>query len=44
VLHVIAEESPGEGFEPVEPTLEDAYFAAIGHHLPAAAAESLLPA
>lgn len=44
VLHVIAEESPGEGFEPVEPTLEDAYFAAIGHHLPAAAAKSLLPA
>jgi ABC-type multidrug transport system ATPase subunit len=36
VLHVIAEESPGEGFMPVEPTLEDAYFAAIGHHLPAA--------
>jgi len=32
-VNVIADSSPGSGFEPVEPTLEDAYFAAIGDHL-----------
>jgi ABC-type multidrug transport system ATPase subunit len=32
-VNVIADGSPGSGFEPVEPTLEDAYFAAIGGHL-----------
>ena len=32
-IHVHADASPGRGFEPVEPTLEDAYFAAIGGHL-----------
>jgi ABC-type multidrug transport system ATPase subunit len=32
-IHVIAEARPGPGFEPTEPTLEDAYFAAIGGHL-----------
>jgi len=32
-VNVIADGSPGTGFEPVEPTLEDAYFAAIGGHL-----------
>ena len=26
ILHVYSEEPPGEGFEPVEPDLEDAYF------------------
>ncbi|HEY9068607.1 MAG TPA: ABC transporter ATP-binding protein [Burkholderiaceae bacterium] len=34
-VHVVADASPGAGFEPVEPTLEDAYFAAIGGHLDA---------
>jgi len=29
-IHVIADARPGADFEPVEPTLEDAYFAAIG--------------
>jgi ABC-2 type transport system ATP-binding protein len=32
-IHVIADARPGPGFEPAEPTLEDAYFAAIGGHL-----------
>ncbi|HKW82887.1 MAG TPA: ATP-binding cassette domain-containing protein [Burkholderiaceae bacterium] len=32
-VNVIADGSPGAGFEPTEPTLEDAYFAAIGGHL-----------
>jgi hypothetical protein len=36
VLHVIAEQSPGAAFHPVEATLEDAYFAAIGNLLPEA--------
>jgi len=31
-LHVIAEVQPGPTFTPVEATLEDAYFAAIGGH------------
>jgi ABC-2 type transport system ATP-binding protein len=29
VLHVLAEAPPGEGFEPIEPDLEDVYFTAI---------------
>jgi ABC-2 type transport system ATP-binding protein len=29
-IHVIADAQPGAGFVPVEPTLDDAYFAAIG--------------
>lgn len=29
VAHVFADELPGAGFEPVEPTLEDVYFSAI---------------
>jgi ABC-2 type transport system ATP-binding protein len=32
-VNVIADGSPGSGFDPVEPSLEDAYFAAIGGHL-----------
>ena len=32
-IHVIADGPPGPGFTPVEATLEDAYFAAIGGHL-----------
>jgi ABC-2 type transport system ATP-binding protein len=35
-VNVIADAPPGAGFEAVEPTLEDAYFAAIGGHLGAA--------
>ncbi len=31
-VHVIAETQPGPGFSLVEPTLEDAYFVAIGGH------------
>ena len=31
-LHVIADELPGPAFAPVEASLEDAYFAAIGGH------------
>ena len=36
-LHVIADASPGPAFTPVEASLEDAYFAAIGGHASAAA-------
>ncbi len=32
-IHVISDGPPGLGFVPVEATLEDAYFAAIGGHL-----------
>ena len=33
VVHVHAEASPGAGFEPVEPSLEDVYFSTMaGHH------------
>jgi ABC-type multidrug transport system ATPase subunit len=32
-IHVIANSSPGRGFEATEATLEDAYFAAIGGHI-----------
>jgi ABC-2 type transport system ATP-binding protein len=32
-IHVISDGPPGPGFEAVEATLEDAYFAAIGGHL-----------
>jgi ABC-2 type transport system ATP-binding protein len=32
-VNVIADGRPGPDFDPVEPTLEDAYFAAIGGHL-----------
>jgi ABC-2 type transport system ATP-binding protein len=34
-IHVIADAQPGAGFAPVEPTLDDAYFAAIGGWLEA---------
>ena len=30
MVHVIADGRPGAGFAPVEATLEDVYFAAIG--------------
>ncbi|MEP7100647.1 MAG: ABC transporter ATP-binding protein, partial [Burkholderiales bacterium] len=32
-IHVIADVQPGPGFESIEATLEDAYFAAIGGQL-----------
>ena len=33
VLHVVANDSPGEQFAPAEPTLEDVYFATIAGHV-----------
>ncbi|HST01087.1 MAG TPA: hypothetical protein VLJ84_05450, partial [Usitatibacter sp.] len=33
VVHAFAPASPGEGFEPIEPTLEDVYFSAVAGHL-----------
>lgn len=33
VVHAIASAAPAPEFEPVEPTLEDVYFAAIGGHI-----------
>ncbi len=39
VVHAFAAAAPGEGFEPIEPTLEDVYFSAVAGHLaPQAAA------
>ena len=38
IAHVYAEESPGAGFEPVEPDLKDVYFAVMGGHTGARAA------
>ena len=38
IAHVYAEESPGSGFEPVEPDLKDVYFAVMGGHRDARAA------
>ncbi|MCU0451172.1 MAG: ABC transporter ATP-binding protein [Bernardetiaceae bacterium] len=35
-LHVLADACPGEGFRPVEPTLEDAYFAYLKNPVAAA--------
>jgi ABC-2 type transport system ATP-binding protein len=32
IAHVYAQQSPGPGFEPVEPDLKDVYFAVIGRH------------
>ncbi len=32
IAHVYARESPGPGFEPVEPDLKDVYFAVMGGH------------
>jgi ABC-type multidrug transport system ATPase subunit len=34
LIHVIGDAAPGAGFNEIEPTLEDTYFAAIGGHLP----------
>ena len=36
LVHVVGEATPGNGFSPVEPTLEDVYFAAIAGRLDAA--------
>ena len=38
IAHVYAEQSPGSGFEPVEPDLKDVYFAVMGGHRGARAA------
>jgi ABC-type multidrug transport system ATPase subunit len=38
IAHVYAEESPGSGFEPVEPDLKDVYFAVMAGHRGARAA------
>ena len=38
IAHVYAEESPGSGFEPVEPDLQDVYFAVMAGHREARAA------
>jgi ABC-type multidrug transport system ATPase subunit len=36
LVHVYSPENPGDGFEPVEPDLEDVYFSAMtGHYSPA---------
>ena len=48
-VNVVADARPAPGFEPAAPTLEDAYFAAIGGHLampaqPAVAAGAVLSA
>jgi ABC-type multidrug transport system ATPase subunit len=46
-IHVLADAPPGPGFAPVEATLEDAYFAAIGGwlaHQPPRVAEGAFPA
>ena len=39
VVHVYGDEPPGAGFEPVEPGLEDVYFAAMAGHIGARAAQ-----
>jgi ABC-type multidrug transport system ATPase subunit len=39
VVHVYADGSPGAGFEPSEPDLEDVYFAAMAGHIGARAAQ-----
>ena len=39
VVHVYGSESPGAGFEPLEPDLEDVYFAAMAGHIGARAAQ-----
>ena len=33
VVHVFDDHAPGDGFEPVEPQLEDVYFSAMSGHL-----------
>ena len=40
LLHVVGDERPGDGFEPVPPDLEDAYFHALRRAAPAAAAQA----
>ena len=37
LVNVVSDAAPGEGFEAVEPTLEDVYFAAIAGRLGVAA-------
>ena len=38
LVNVVSDASPGEGFAPIEPTLEDVYFAAIAGRLATRAA------
>jgi ABC-type multidrug transport system ATPase subunit len=40
LINVVSDEAPGEGFAPVEATLEDVYFAAISGRLNAGATEA----
>jgi ABC-type multidrug transport system ATPase subunit len=44
LVNVVADAAPDVAFAPIEPTLEDVYFAAIGGRLPAAEAPAALPA
>ena len=39
IVHVYGDTTPGAGFEPAEPDLEDVYFAAMAGHVGAGAAE-----
>ena len=41
LINVVADTSPGAGFEPVEATLEDVYFAAINGRLPTRVRETV---
>jgi hypothetical protein len=40
LINVVSDVAPGEGFAPVEATLEDVYFAAISGRLNAGATEA----
>ena len=44
LVNVVADAAPDAGFTPVEPTLEDVYFAAIGGRLPASAPDAAVAA
>ena len=44
LVNVVADAAPDAGFVPIEPTLEDVYFAAIGGRLPALDADLAVPA
>jgi ABC-type multidrug transport system ATPase subunit len=37
IVHILSQESPGDGFDPAPPDLEDAYFSTISRHARAAA-------
>jgi len=44
LVNVVADAAPDAAFVPIEPTLEDVYFAAIGGRLPAVDADLAVPA